>query len=1165
MKALVPKQEKNPIAPGTNHTWTELATANKSNLANHLFTPSLNPGEYRMSQIISGIPSPFARVEIFKYALRSLDTDGKLKTSPDQAIYEELLDEWKGLVACILFDSSEVEVAEIELYTKTTIKNEIFKPQYALGSMLFEELDLWVDKSLPGSNPPKMHVILHNKKVIGGLSPHTLFFTAPQYDNLRTQLPFYDKDKKHFVNPTRYLNREQLNKLLAYLRDLSGGLASYYNYFGSKKLDGNNLEVFIQAWMEELQEAALTKYNTALNKNAIPDPLNKFSAPPFSALLNAHTDIYSYQGNFFTKEYLRDKKKVNSTQARKIQVNSLFLRGSDDNQPSVVMLPESLLQKSPNIEMLKAIGDDKNNYFFALPLSKDGLLHFQHGIDKFLKTAGNSLTARYLTKERQLYLNLKVTINEGADTIVSERKYNVSKKEANCYLSVNPEAEKVLIWPNFISPHWSRYYIYSELIHDKKIQEENSSFSIRPILGKYNDKDKRLNVLQDNTDNVVYASESPHAELIVSSHFNKVGDVKLRYELFESKYPFHSLEVFSTKGNGRVVGYLLLNNGKDTALPYDTEPPKQNATVGFDFGSNNICISYTLPGKEAKLLALKNRRVPLIGREGSEDEVATPDRLFFFPIRKKENGQFRSYVLMHDESRIDLKNSRKAMTGGVPVLEKNLPIEGFGGSLKPWLTVRARDESNQVHYNLKWRDKPADNEKKEALVRSIWLLLSAELYAEYDAKPSILNWAYPATMPPSNRIAFRQLWSNTANQSCFKNGTGAKINEGITESEAVCRFALSTKGKVSISDNILFVGFDVGGSTTDILILGRKKIEGNYENVLLKQSSVLASAEYLVAAAASEDNAFRQAIKKFIQDKKIKLHDSDKISAKSSHYFLNLLFDELDSKSLEDLYNHLYTQGARSVFTAASYVSGLLLFYGGMLVAQILHQEEHKKVNTLQMGYYGKGGRIFSWMKILGKEGRAFLEDSFKKGLMIPPSDTNQDEWTKRINELKVNPADGYHEYNKAEVSLGLAREFTSIYEEEGKAHEIVGEKGFLIEKDGEHVELHPQDIITSDMLEKFNGEFRIPERLEILQQYLELFIDFARPLKLLDNHSFMEKQTKLKQILIRFVNTHPFYEAALKVKSNKTNTPANDSFGFKNPMFILAGLGLFKEAVLDN
>jgi hypothetical protein len=84
----------------------------------------------------------------------------------------------------------------------------------------------------------------------------------------------------------------------------------------------------------------------------------------------------------------------------------------------------------------------------------------------------------------------------------------------------------------------------------------------------------------------------------------------------------------------------------------------------------------------------------------------------------------------------------------------------------------------------------------------------------------------------------------------------------------VCRFALTREQ--GLTSDKLFVGIDVGGSTSDILLLARD-ITNNNKPKLFKQSSVRLAAGVFFDAVI-ESNTFRRAIFEFHESqRKIKV------------------------------------------------------------------------------------------------------------------------------------------------------------------------------------------------------------------------------------------------------------------------------------------------------
>ncbi|MDV7394612.1 hypothetical protein RZS08_24730, partial [Arthrospira platensis SPKY1] len=138
-----------------------------------------------------------------------------------------------------------------------------------------------------------------------------------------------------------------------------------------------------------------------------------------------------------------------------------------------------------------------------------------------------------------------------------------------------------------------------------------------------------------------------------------------------------------------------------------------------------------------------------------------------------------------------------------------------------------------------WLSNDSVLNKKEAFLRAIWLSVSADLYAK-KMLPAELRWSYPSSMSNFDVNQYRNIFNKFVQLTPVKNketGTQIQFNvlEPQTESEAVCKYALSQQYGL---DRTLFVGIDIGGSTSDILLLTKDPLDIKRNPRLFKQSSV---------------------------------------------------------------------------------------------------------------------------------------------------------------------------------------------------------------------------------------------------------------------------------------------------------------------------------------
>lgn len=139
------------IPSGSLDNWSQLG--NTTVFIKNIITQQLSKGT-NVGQLVSGIPSAFARVDLFKTALDHVATSGiDNATNNLVGYYSQLVDEWRGLIACIALDYAHISVRKIELsysdgkdVSKTA---NVYEPKGAFGNMLLCRKNRWCDQNLP--------------------------------------------------------------------------------------------------------------------------------------------------------------------------------------------------------------------------------------------------------------------------------------------------------------------------------------------------------------------------------------------------------------------------------------------------------------------------------------------------------------------------------------------------------------------------------------------------------------------------------------------------------------------------------------------------------------------------------------------------------------------------------------------------------------------------------------------------------------------------------------------------------------------------------------------------------------------------------------------------------------------------------------------------------
>ncbi len=200
IKALVIKVKPTSEPGGVEYSWDSL-TSRMPTFTKDIITPALSvdkdgKSEVNIGAVVSGMPTVFARANMFVNALNAI-SDKSESVDGLLGFYKSLLNEWRGIIACIALDYSEIKVKRVYLsYSdgKTIADTEnIYEPKGAFGNVLFERSPLWADQTKSGNsyNPPFIDVIQYKGVVVGGTSPESFLFTSVSY-RIEEDQPFVD-------------------------------------------------------------------------------------------------------------------------------------------------------------------------------------------------------------------------------------------------------------------------------------------------------------------------------------------------------------------------------------------------------------------------------------------------------------------------------------------------------------------------------------------------------------------------------------------------------------------------------------------------------------------------------------------------------------------------------------------------------------------------------------------------------------------------------------------------------------------------------------------------------------------------------------------------------------------------------------------------------------
>lgn len=797
-KPLVIKVQPKSIPNGVAGKWNDISKQMPT-FTRDIITPDIggkdgqNAGN--IGAIVSGMPSIFARANLFKLALNYI-SDKNAEVSGLMGFYKSLTDEWRGFIACLALDYANVKAERIYLqYTDKKNISEtanIYEPKGAFGNMLFEKKPLWCDQGLPKNEEriPFIDVITYKGIVVGGTSPESFLFTSVAY-KIEDREPFVGVQNGKFTDPlTSELSQAQILQLHGYVSHVLAGINKFVAIFQDLtkniQLNTSNLNANLETWKREIEQYAAAK-GYKLEGSSAP-PVSVFKKP-FSTLFNFSSELYGEEGvlvedsSQLSNPILFDPRKL--LLGKKSEIARVEY-GND------AMKNPAFLKKCP-IFLLKAeiLGMPGTYYYFTLPLSPLGLNVFGKNIAALVGIDENSAIRSRMTAVFDPtieYDNLKVKLQlftqEGKEKNIEE-VYTAGRNAIR--------GHDILIWPNFISKQWNRYFMYSEIPHNTSSQ--SCPFKATPFVGDVNDVFFRI-LLDEETKEPIYLADQGHisvpdkykekikAKLHVVSD-NRVADNQYKYEIYESNQPFKGVRLTNAD---KESGYAIIRYSSEIeGLPNnDLEITRDlaEANLGIDFGSTNTSVAYFSKRDNRVIDEMKftNRRVSLFGDDNKDNNVrpAMEDEIFFFQNDTIKSNGIKSILTIHDSKRLVEERGTmnqtmlmgQAVKGGFPCFEKNLPIETVTDNR--YRLLYPRSGVAEIVHDMKWSNQDSENAYKKAYLSSLLLHIYAQLFVDNHI-PTVLKWSYPSSMGTNLIGKYNQIWASLDEVNPIENGLKLKV------------------------------------------------------------------------------------------------------------------------------------------------------------------------------------------------------------------------------------------------------------------------------------------------------------------------------------------------------------------------------------------------------
>ena len=879
----------------------------------------------KFNLLVSSVPSPWARVHLTQHAL--MQCNDKTDNGILSKFYSFLYSEWKGLVAAYVLYPEYFELTEpIELVAKDIkAKSGKFDIISVYSEMLFENAPLWKYEKGKIEHPKMQLLYYHNgdqRYIVGGTSPFSILFTGMNYampvdeqriywiedgkfqDPADPKFVTYYKEGEAKYNDKHFNNLKKLYSFLngvqkncpAYIETLKGIWESVKEKDDKSITTDNRYNIVenvlskgIATWMDEIKDIL----GSAAEKSKTIPVNHKRPAGPLGELLNIKSIYYWRDNAFYTRAF--DAAGIDGQDVVVDDIERLFIDSdylaiwrdcsiAETNQFGGVTTQKKHDYHLSPVHFIETVENGKT-WFLAVPLSEYALTDvFKQEFVPIIEGSNKNvkIVAEKNGKKIDVYLKARIDA-EGEWVNIRNRSFNVETPD---------QGKKVFAWPNFCSSKWQKYYYYSEFPMNAP-----GDVQMIPVFDEMADIENVQNTSNWSTEAFLRMVKYP-ATATTDAH---------TYEIIRTNKPLRRIKIRKRIGNGVYdLGWLVL---RQVNYKVDPNQPKgmqvipdsdrlTATTVGFDFGSTNSCAYYSGQGKDISPIPFSNRRLAIIGFDNDEKNTAEPNELLFISNEKpsNDNGQIKSWLHEHNQMFIDSSKMGEELVGGVPVNETNINVKSMN---RYDITTNA----GKLHYNMKWLVDSDGSRRKKAFMKMVWIQICADLFAE-GQYPKTLNWSYPSAMGSRDMSALEEIFANIPSPC-----PDYKVEEknSYTEAEAVCSHFLNKATALEAYN--LFVGIDIGGSTSDILVLGKESAFAQQQPAPVSAPAAPVAAPAAAAVAAvNYDDMGRKELCDLVRQRglenKIDLDDmgrSDIVEFLKANEAVAVDYDELSRKELCDL------------------------------------------------------------------------------------------------------------------------------------------------------------------------------------------------------------------------------------------------------------------------
>ncbi|HET6979822.1 MAG TPA: hypothetical protein VFI24_26050 [Pyrinomonadaceae bacterium] len=865
------------------------------------------PGQ---TDLLSSVPAPWARLLLFENALFDVNHPS----------HRDVTDQWRGILGVIAL----AEPLGLKLDPPTTI--DLSHYQAGVTQTFLDLRPNHIADHAGNDGQWRQFQLLSLKgHVLGGTSPRTLVFTGVNHVS-PAAIPFSKNGRlgdpaayyRNFSDQ-RYLGmlRHWLKSLMNKLRNsetLSGFLGTMAAARGAEQ--HQRLTALIDclaSWESELSDVVPIP---------VPETQNSvFSLPIYNLLTGlgpvstGESDLYlrgekriliGYQPNDGSRIYNANEFELQGEpllvyDGHWVRANNPLpapldfipyqtLRLEDPVRLFEDRLIEVILPVNPEAVYFLELASEKKRYLFPF---KAEILDFLSPDEIHRST---QITQDQTTKAITIELRL---------SLVNGRVIKVAHTYSASTDVITGDCERLIKWPDFVSPHWHRYLYFKE--------------------GRSSE----------------YLKFSPHG--------GAVSRDAGKYEWYLSEEPL--LAFVGTHGR-RHSGLLLL---RQPGVP----EPTRYWRIAVDFGSTHtrvFSLEVDKQGEDSYVGNPQHNIQPLTFHPRAKLLTALDDETAFSNFLDFGDEEIERDWLIQEE----LYTLLMQPSPNVPTGTDWLPREGFAYKRS---VLGTKTNFHNLRQDLKWNSNLEDHDLR-AFLRCLLLMAQAEACWNGAQVISVAH-TYPSVFTEALKGKHNDEWASLEEYLAL--GQGAQDvtvdvleTGGVTETHAVCQHLASEQGANPTNNTI---SLDVGGSTTDMAVWG-PRTQGAGGELKVQESIKMAAGligRYLDAQTASSPflKWLTQTVNRKPYEAKLELQQN---GAGRSGLLFNTFLSSIDrSGHLPNFIDRLNgAVEARSLLSHIMFLFSGLIYYAGLLTRRGL--PNYATQDAFYIYFCGRGGKLIEWV-----------------------------------------------------------------------------------------------------------------------------------------------------------------------------------------------------------